>query len=471
MTRRTPALLLALLLTLATLAGLPATSPAAAQPQLQSQLQSQIQARAERVTGPFRDGRGITVVSAEQVGGRQWRLVVRTAALARPVRVAVLLPRGYAASDRRYPVLHLLHGTSGGATDWIEQGGVVAATRTLPLVVVMPDGGYDGNGGSWWTDWVDQDTPLGTARWETFHVEQLVPWIDDNLRTVRARHGRAIAGLSQGGFGAFSYAARHPDRFVSAASFSGAPDIARNPLARTAGAAVVGAIMGGLNGVQPFAAFGDPVTNAVVWQGHNPADLVTNLRHTDLHLWTANGLPGEHEEQVPDPGAVAIETITHLSTLFFAQAADAAGVRYRLTNQGPGTHTWPYWSRYLRAYLPRMLRAMAERRSRPATVQHRAIERTWSQWGWRVATRRTAEHAFTALRGADRGGFTLVGGAAVVRTPRVHRPRAAYAVRYRGGSGPARVRADAQGRVEVHVRPDRSRTARNSEVHVALQPM
>ena len=401
------------------------------------------QTDAGRLTGPFRDGHGIEVVSAERVGGRQWRLELRTAELARPVRVVVLLPRGYERSSRRYPVLHLLHGTSGGATDWVENGGVVRSTRDLPLLVVMPDGGYDANGGSWWTDWVDQETPLGTANWETFHIEQLVPWVDDSLRTIRARHGRAIAGLSQGGFGAFGYAARHPDLFVSAASFSGAPDIARNPLARTAGAAAVGAIMTGLNGVQPFAPFGDPATDATVWRGHNPADLVQNLAATDLQLWTARGTPGEKDEGLPDPGAVGIETFTHLSTRFFADAADAAGVRYRLTDNGDGTHTWPYWSQHLREYLPAMLQVVSERRSRPARVRYRSIEKVWEQRGWRVANRRPAEHAWSALRGASRRGFTLVAAAdAVVRTPRWfpsrRKVRRAVRRRHRPGQGPGR---------------------------------
>ena len=60
-------------------------------------------------------------------------------------------------------------------------------------------------------------------RWETFHIDQLIPWIDHNLRTVADRRGRAIAGLSQGGFCSMSYAARHPDLFGVALSFSGAP--------------------------------------------------------------------------------------------------------------------------------------------------------------------------------------------------------------------------------------------------------
>lgn len=440
-------------------------APAAAHPRFDLR-----QAPAERVAGPFRDGRGLEVVSANRVGPRQWRLVLSTPELAQPVRVVVLLPRGYRASSLRYPVLHLLHGTSGGATDWVKSGEVVRSTRGLPLVVVMPDGGYDGNGGSWWTDWVDQGTPLGKANWETFHIEQLVPWIDDNLRTVAKRHSRAIAGLSQGGFGAFSYAARHPDLFVSAGSFSGAPDIARHPLAQTAGSAVVGAIMTGLNGVQPFAPFGDPVVDAVIWKGHNPADLVSNLVSTDLQLWTARGTPGEHDEETPDPGAVGIETVTHMSTRFFAEAADAEGVPYRLTDYGDGTHTWPYWSQHLREYLPAMMRVFAEKRLRPARVGYRSIEQTWRQWGWQVANRRTTEHAWSALRRASRRGFTLVtGNEAVVRTPRWFRPGATYTVRYDGGTGPESIRAGRSGRLKIRVSPTADPLADSGAVKVIVR--
>ncbi|WP_121258903.1 alpha/beta hydrolase [Nocardioides ferulae] len=464
MTRRLLALLLSFAVALAVLVGVQPFTPAPA-------IASAPAGESATATGPFRDGRGLQVLSAERVGVRQWRLVLATAELARPAHVVVLLPRGYQRTSRRYPVLHLLHGTSGGADDWVEDGKVGAATRELPLIVVMPDGGYDDNGGSWWTDWVDQGTALGAANWETFHIGQLVPWVDDNLRTLPGRRGRAIAGLSQGGFGAFSYAARHPDLFVSAASFSGAPDIARNPLARTAGSAVVGAIMTGLNGVQPFAAFGDPVADAIIWQGHNPADLVDNLAHTDLRLWTARGTPGELDEELPDPGAVAVEAITHLSTRFFADAADAAGVRYRLTDYVDGTHTWPYWTRSLREYLPGLMRVLAEKRTRPGQVGYRSIERVWEQWGWRVRSLRDAEHEWSALRGADRRGFTLVAGSeAVVTTPRWYQPGARYQVAYRGGEGPARVRVLPSGRLRLRV-AGVQQPMRNSEVHVTLQRM
>jgi S-formylglutathione hydrolase FrmB len=398
-------------------------------------------------------GQGLTVVSAERVDRRLVRLVVSTEALARPVRVNVLLPSGYDGTTRRHPVLYLLHGTSGGADDWLTTGDARPATRDRDLIVVMPDGGYDSNGGGWWTDWVDQGTPLGTADWETFHIRQLVPWVDAHLRTIPRRGSRAIAGLSQGGFGSFSYAARHPDLFVSAASFSGAVDIARAPAARTLGATVVGGIMTGLNGVQPNAPFGDPVVDAVNWRGHNPASLVTNLRHTDLRLWSGDGTNGPYDDPTdpanatPDP----IETLTHQSTLYFADAADTDHVAYRLTDYGPGRHAWPYWNRDLRQYLPSLMRVLAERRGRPATVGYRSVDRSYAQRGWRVRVQRPDTQRFSGFSRASRSGFTFSGpGTATVRTARLYTPGRRYAVRA-GTALVQRLRADSLGRLTVEL--------------------
>ncbi len=210
------------------------------------------------------DGQGLHVVSATPDGDRLWRLVVSTAALSQPVRVNVLLPAGYDGS-RRYPTLYLFHGTSGGAGDWVDVLDAAAATAAYPMVVVMPDSGYAGNGGSWFTDWVDQGTRLGAARWETFHVRQLVRYVDAHVRTVRDRSARAVAGLSQGGFGALSYAARHPDTFVAAAGFSPAADVFRDPRARAAGTAIVASTMTG--------AQRRPALRAVRRPGHPAAHL------------------------------------------------------------------------------------------------------------------------------------------------------------------------------------------------------
>jgi S-formylglutathione hydrolase FrmB len=104
----------------------------------------------------------------------------------------------------------MFHGTSGGAADWTTMGDAAGTTAGRDLIVVMPDAGVNSDGGGWFTDWVNGGR-FGPPRWETYHVFHLIPWIDANLRTVASRAGRAISGLSQGGYGAMAYAARHPD--------------------------------------------------------------------------------------------------------------------------------------------------------------------------------------------------------------------------------------------------------------------
>ena len=119
------------------------------------------------------------------------------------------------------PVLYLLHGADSDDTSWTRFGDAERITARAPMIVVMPDGGAHG----WYTDWYEGAAPV-QPRWETYHVAELVPWIDATYRTIAARRGRAIAGLSMGGYGALSYAARHPGTFAAAASFSGALEAA-----------------------------------------------------------------------------------------------------------------------------------------------------------------------------------------------------------------------------------------------------
>src|SRR5206468_9699510 len=93
----------------------------------------------------------------------------------------------------------------------------------LPLIVVMPQAAGQGQGGGWASDWRNEGRG-GPPKWETFTIGELVPWVDATYRTSARRAGRAIAGLSMGGFSAMSYAVRHPDLFAAASSYSGATD-------------------------------------------------------------------------------------------------------------------------------------------------------------------------------------------------------------------------------------------------------
>lgn len=137
----------------------------------------------------------------------------RSASLGEDRAYTVLLPVGYdPGGQRRYPVLYLLHGKSGDNTDWSKRAPLREAVGRAPLIVVMPDGD-DG----WYVDWAD-----GVHRYESQIVRDLVPHVDGAYRTLAVREGRALAGLSMGGYGAVKIALVHPDLFVSAASLSGA---------------------------------------------------------------------------------------------------------------------------------------------------------------------------------------------------------------------------------------------------------
>jgi S-formylglutathione hydrolase FrmB len=413
--------------------------------------------RARAATATFGDAAGIHVVSTQQIDSRQYNVKITTPALGagHVLDIRVLLPTNYDVDTSiRYPVLYLFHGTSGRASDWVNAGDAEAATAPYDLITVMPDAGFNGDGGAWFTNWYDTATALGPSQWETFHVNQLIPWVDTNLRTIANRNGRAVAGLSQGGFGSTTYAARHPDTFMSVASFSGAPDIDYNPVTAAGATAVIEATAVGLDGVEPFAMFGPRETNEINWQGHDPADLVTNLRGVDVRLWTGNGAPGPLDPPQPNPAASGIELATHGSTISFEQRAQLEGVPFTVTDYGAGTHTWPYWARDLKQYLPPLMSLFASPPAPPAATSYQSIDKSWLQWGWSVSVQRSAAQQFSSLTNATASGFSLSGtGTAAVVTPALYAPNAAEKVTTSTTTGATTsiVNADSAGQLHVSV--------------------
>jgi S-formylglutathione hydrolase FrmB len=243
-------------------------------------------------------------------------------------------------------VLYLLHGAFGDSADWTQSGDAEAITAGAPLIVVMPDGG---NGG-WYTNWRNRGAG-GPPEWETFHIGELIPWVDDHYRTIAERDGRAIAGLSMGGFGSMSYAGRHPALFDWAGSFSGAVDTVHNPPT----IAVIGLEAladGGLPGDQ----FGDVLLNAANWRAHNPWNLAGNLRGMTLEIDTGNGAPGPFDTSAfGDP----VEGQVHAMSVSLHKRLVALGIPHIWDDYGKGTHTWPYWQRDLRQALPSILGTLA----------------------------------------------------------------------------------------------------------------
>jgi putative tributyrin esterase len=138
--------------------------------------------------------------------------------LGRDVRYRVLLPDNY-EDGGRFPVLYLLHGLYGDYLNWDTRTRLEDYTRSLPLLIVMPDAGD-----SWYTN----SATVPADKFEDYIAKDLIAEIDGKYHTVRDRHERAIAGLSMGGYGAIKLALKFPDLFVFAGSLSGALNAAQN---------------------------------------------------------------------------------------------------------------------------------------------------------------------------------------------------------------------------------------------------
>ena len=131
----------------------------------------------------------------------------------------VILPPDYDTSrSSRYPVLYLLHGRTGHYTDWLTRTNIADYASGYRLIIVMPEGN-DG----WYTD----SATVATDKYETYILKELLPDVQQRYRTIEARYGRAIAGLSMGGYGAIKFGLKSPSTFVFAASMSGAFGVTR----------------------------------------------------------------------------------------------------------------------------------------------------------------------------------------------------------------------------------------------------
>jgi putative tributyrin esterase len=131
----------------------------------------------------------------------------------------VILPIDYDTSrNTRYPVLYLLHGLTGHYSDWLARTNVADYAAEYRLIVVMPEGN-DG--------WYADSPTVPTDKYESYIIRELIPDVQQRYRTIEARYGRAIAGLSMGGYGAIKFGLKSPATFAFAGSTSGAFGVTR----------------------------------------------------------------------------------------------------------------------------------------------------------------------------------------------------------------------------------------------------
>jgi S-formylglutathione hydrolase FrmB len=142
----------------------------------------------------------------------------QSAAMKLRVGYNIYLPPSYQVptDTNRYPVIYWLHGRGcSESNDQFPATTVDAAIRSHtipPLIFVYASGG----GMSFYSDSSD-------GQWlaETTIIKELIPFIDTNYRTIADRSGRAIQGMSMGGFGALKLALQYPELFSSVVAFAG----------------------------------------------------------------------------------------------------------------------------------------------------------------------------------------------------------------------------------------------------------
>ena len=147
-------------------------------------------------------------------------------------RSFVYTPPGYDTDPtKRFPVLYLLHGYNENETGWSHQGfaglimdNLIAEGKAKPFIIVMENGGISTRPGAT----PQGGPPRGNGRpmfdfsaFEHALIEEVIPFVDTNFRTVADQPHRALAGLSMGGMQTRAIAPAHLDTFSHIGVFSG----------------------------------------------------------------------------------------------------------------------------------------------------------------------------------------------------------------------------------------------------------
>ena len=148
-------------------------------------------------------------------------------------RLTVYTPAGYETSKAKYPVLYVLHGIGGDEDAWVTQGratqildNLIARGEAKPMIVVFTNGNISQEAAPLENS-TGYDRPtmqLPQTMEGTFETSfpEVVKFIDSRYRTIAKKQGRAICGLSMGGFHTLYITLNNPDMFNYSGMFSAA---------------------------------------------------------------------------------------------------------------------------------------------------------------------------------------------------------------------------------------------------------
>lgn len=146
-----------------------------------------------------------------------------SSALKRRERVLVYTPPGYAPAKRSYPLLLLLHGVPGQPEDFVRLGAFAHAAALMrsgliPRMVIAAPVGSDHLTDD--NEWANSSVSP-SERWETYVSRDVVRFLERRYSLMGTRAGRAVAGISMGGFGVANLALHHRGEFAAFSSWSG----------------------------------------------------------------------------------------------------------------------------------------------------------------------------------------------------------------------------------------------------------
>jgi putative tributyrin esterase len=267
---------------------------------------------------------------SQSLGTRAETIQFKSKLVGKTLPYSVVLPPGYALAGQpaiSYPVLYLLHGLAGHYSNWLTKTRLAEYAAAYRMIIITPEGN-DG----WYTD----SATVSADRYETYIVQELIPDVEKHFRAIKGREGRSVAGLSMGGYGALKFGVKYPDKFIFAASISGALDAAarsdNNP--RNAWAFLRPSIM------QTFGDAGSPTRAA-----NDLHKLVLNFSAERLA-----SLPFFYLDCGTEDGFLA--TNQELATIFLERKIPH---EYR---QLPGAHNWAYWDSQVQEVLKLAARKM-----------------------------------------------------------------------------------------------------------------
>ncbi|MBP7486508.1 MAG: esterase family protein [Parabacteroides sp.] len=151
----------------------------------------------------------------------------------------VFLPKSYETdTNKKYPVLYLLHGMTDTNQAWSGRGHLqdvadqlIESGEACEMIIVTPNAGGNIYAGVW-NGYFD----MPGWSYETFFYTEFLPYIEKNYRVIGNKANRAIAGLSMGGGGATCYGQKHSEMYAAVYAMSALmsiPELGAAPAQKT----------------------------------------------------------------------------------------------------------------------------------------------------------------------------------------------------------------------------------------------